>query len=104
MAMIIRLITALLMCFSCSKLTAEKKNVLLIIVDDLRPELGCYGAKYMVTPNIDRLAEPLIVSVLLHLFVGELNRTDRLRRASQLATGCGRRRHHRRGEDDLKRI
>lgn len=34
----------------------EKKNVLFIIVDDLRPELNCYGAKYMKTPNIDRLA------------------------------------------------
>ena len=57
MAMIIRIITALIVCFSCSKLTAEQKNVLLIIVDDLRPELGCYGAQYMVTPNIDRLAD-----------------------------------------------
>lgn len=35
---------------------SEKKNVLFIIVDDLRPELNCYGAKYMNTPNIDRLA------------------------------------------------
>ena len=32
-------------------------NVLLIIADDLRPELGCYGAEYMVTPNIDQLAK-----------------------------------------------
>ncbi len=36
---------------------SEKMNVLLIISDDLRPELGCYGADYMVTPNIDTLAE-----------------------------------------------
>lgn len=33
-----------------------RPNVLLICVDDLRPELGCYGASHMVTPNIDRLA------------------------------------------------
>ena len=33
-------------------LAAEQMNVLLIISDDLRPELGCYGAEYMVTPNI----------------------------------------------------
>ena len=32
-------------------------NVLFIIVDDLRPMLGCYGHPEMHTPNIDRLAE-----------------------------------------------
>lgn len=31
-------------------------NVLLICVDDLRPELGCYGNPMIKTPNIDRLA------------------------------------------------
>lgn len=31
-------------------------NILFIIVDDLRPELGCYGHSDMVTPNIDALA------------------------------------------------
>jgi iduronate 2-sulfatase len=35
---------------------AQKPNVLFIAVDDLRPELNCYGASYMHTPNIDRLA------------------------------------------------
>lgn len=34
-----------------------KPNVLFIVVDDLRPSLGCYGEKYMVTPNIDNLAK-----------------------------------------------
>ncbi len=34
-----------------------KYNVLFIIVDDLRPMLGCYGIPEMHTPNIDRLAE-----------------------------------------------
>ena len=31
-------------------------NVLFIMVDDLRPQLGCYGHSDMHTPNIDRLA------------------------------------------------
>lgn len=32
------------------------QNVLLILVDDLRPELGCYGSSRVLTPQIDRLA------------------------------------------------
>ncbi len=35
---------------------ANKPNVLFIAVDDLRPELGCYGNQIVRTPHIDRLA------------------------------------------------
>ena len=33
-----------------------KPNVLLICVDDLRPELKSFGANYVKSPNIDKLA------------------------------------------------
>src|SRR6187402_1745417 len=35
----------------------RKMNVLLIAVDDMRPELGCYGAKHVHTPNLDAFAK-----------------------------------------------
>lgn len=36
---------------------SQKPNILLIVVDDLRDTLGCYGNSTVKTPNIDRLAE-----------------------------------------------
>jgi len=33
-----------------------KPNILFIAVDDLRPELGCYGNGVIKSPNTDRLA------------------------------------------------
>lgn len=35
----------------------ERPNFLFIMVDDLRPEIGAYGATHVVSPNMDRLAE-----------------------------------------------
>ncbi|MDZ7639042.1 MAG: sulfatase [Bryobacterales bacterium] len=35
---------------------ARKRNVLFIAVDDLRPELGCYGHRSIRSPHIDALA------------------------------------------------
>lgn len=36
---------------------AKKPNVLFVAVDDLRPEINCYGRSHMVTPHLDRLAQ-----------------------------------------------
>jgi len=36
---------------------ADKPNILFIAVDDLKPDLGCYGNTYVKTPNFDRLAK-----------------------------------------------
>jgi len=36
--------------------TSRPLNILMIPVDDLKPVLGCYGDKEIITPNIDRLA------------------------------------------------
>ncbi|MEM0969048.1 MAG: sulfatase, partial [Verrucomicrobiota bacterium] len=42
---------------STASLFGEKKpNILFLAIDDLRPELGCYGSTLAKTPHIDRLA------------------------------------------------
>ena len=35
---------------------ADKPNILFIAVDDMRPDLGCYGNQIAKSPNIDRIA------------------------------------------------
>jgi len=39
-----------------SEASSKQPNVLFIAVDDLRPELACYGHAQIKSPNIDRLA------------------------------------------------
>lgn len=36
---------------------ADKPNILFIAIDDLRPELGCYGSQVAISPNLDALAK-----------------------------------------------
>jgi iduronate 2-sulfatase len=46
----------LLLVVNATAAAPTKYNVLLIAIDDLRPELGCYGNSIIKTPNIDALA------------------------------------------------
>jgi arylsulfatase A-like enzyme len=54
------ILTALLLIFPALQ-AATKPNILFISVDDLRPQLGCYGDKLIQSPNIDRIAARGIV-------------------------------------------
>ena len=51
------LVFSVLICSLAAGWAAASPNVLLICVDDLKPLLGCYGDKRVVSPNIDRLAK-----------------------------------------------
>ena len=56
-------ITCVLFFLSCKTtkenkiLTSVKKNVLFLMIDDLRPELSVYGHSQISSPNIDALAK-----------------------------------------------
>ncbi|QDT39844.1 sulfatase [Stratiformator vulcanicus] len=50
------LFAAFLIAFSYASASAAAPNILLICVDDLRPELNCFAVDYIHSPNIDRLA------------------------------------------------
>lgn len=59
-------LVALLSCYTCRSQAAPaaasaKPNVLFFAVDDLRPELGCYGNPIIKSPNIDRIARAGVV-------------------------------------------
>jgi Sulfatase len=58
----ISILKSLLSFFACMTVAglaraADRPNVLFIAVDDLRPELNCYGFDYIKSPNIDRIAK-----------------------------------------------
>lgn len=53
-------LTALLLC-NCKKSEIKKPNIVFIAVDDLRPDLGCYGNTFIQTPNIDKFASESLV-------------------------------------------
>ena len=57
-------LVAMLLFGACKSIKKElKPNVLLIIADDLRTELNCYGADYIHSPNIDNWSEWLQIEL-----------------------------------------
>src|SRR5712691_4064038 len=50
------IVALLLAWMDIARAADQRLNVVFIAVDDLRPELSCYGSKLITTPNVDRLA------------------------------------------------
>src|SRR5947207_8832714 len=50
-------VSFLLICSSVSIRAADRPNILWLIAEDFSPDLGCYGATEVSSPNLDRLAE-----------------------------------------------
>lgn len=55
----------------------QRPNILWISCEDMSPDLGCYGDRYAVTPNLDRLASQGVryTRVFGHAGVCAVNRT-----------------------------
>jgi len=51
-----RLVCTFFLFAVASSALAKRPNVLLICIDDLRPELRCFGKDYIASPAIDQLA------------------------------------------------
>ena len=54
------LTTLVVVSFSVACSATEKMNVLFIAVDDLRPELKCYGVDYALSPNLDHFSKSAV--------------------------------------------
>ena len=50
------LILVLTLVIPAAAFAQKKPNIIFIAIDDLRPELGCYGSEVAITPNLDKLA------------------------------------------------
>jgi iduronate 2-sulfatase len=47
------------LCFGADE---SKPNVLFLMMDDLRPELNCFGESHIISPHIDKLAADIVMS------------------------------------------
>ena len=62
LSILLKTLFVFLICVSCKpketpkKSDVKKPNILFLAIDDLRPELGCYGSELAISPNIDALA------------------------------------------------
>lgn len=52
-----KIILGILFLVNIQAYTQQKKNILLLCIDDLRPELKSFGANYIISPNIDALTK-----------------------------------------------
>ena len=52
--------TLFFVAFSVLCSASEKLNILFIAVDDLRPELKCYGVDYALSPNLDKFSQTAV--------------------------------------------
>lgn len=54
--LILILVSVLLYSCKTNPVAEKAPNILFLGIDDLRPELGCYGSQIAVSPNLDKLA------------------------------------------------
>jgi len=64
-----------------------RRNVLLLVVDDLRPALGAYGDPLAITPNIDKLSS-ISYRVSTFLYTYTENPENLLRLFLLVENGC----------------